>query len=187
MRVVIAAVCLMLGFASTWADTADVEFNGQRYYPAFENAERPPDGSGHPFVEFTLAGENVENWNKLFAYHEFPDLDVSPNIAVAALGREVKIQNKDANFAVTEVPGGEEAIIDFLTWAPDSDVMEFNVFKYVRAGDGNGLIALQYAQRFKADDFDVIAFRNFRQKAVAEMARMSAAPAQAYFAIKTRT
>ena len=55
-----------------------------------------------------------------------------------------------------------DAIIDFLTWAPDSDVMEFNVFKYARAEYGPGLVALQYAQRFKLGDMSVEQFRALR-------------------------
>ena len=186
MRVVIAAICAMLAL-SAWAKPADVAFDGQSYQPTFENAERGPDGTGHPFVEFTLPGETVENWTKLFAYHDFADLEVTPDQAAAALGDVVKEQNKDANFVIMDVPGGEEEIIDFLTWTPGSNVMEFNVFKYVRAREGNGLIALQYAQRFNPNDLDVMAFREFRKKAVEEMMRVDPAPAQAHFAPKTRT
>lgn len=186
MRVVVAALCAMLALAA-WAKPADVAFNGESFAPTFENTERGPDGTGHPFVEFTLPGETVDNWTQLFAYHDFADLDVTPDQAVAALGDVVKEQNKDANFAITEVPGGQEAIIDFLTWTPGSDVMEFNVFKYVHAREGNGLIAIQYAQRLNPDKLDVMAFREFRKKAVEEMMRVDPAPAQAYFAPKTRT
>jgi hypothetical protein len=96
----------------------------------------------------------------------------------------VKEVNKDANFALTEDPKTGEAIVDFLTWAPDSDVMEFNVFKYARAANGAGLIALQYAQRFKADNLDVADFRALRQHSVEEMARTDVKPAREFFAEK---
>jgi hypothetical protein len=60
--------------------------------------------------------------------------------------------------------------------------MEFNVFKYARATNGPGLIALQYAQRLKADDMDVADFRKLRQRSVEEMARTDVGPARDYFA-----
>ena len=72
-----------------------------------------------------------------------------------------------------------EAIVDFLTWAPGSDVMEFNA----KAGeDGTGLIALQYAQRIKAKDMEVADFRALRQRMVNEMLHTDVEPAREYFA-----
>jgi hypothetical protein len=41
-----------------------------------------------------------------------------------------------------------EATIDFLTWIDGQDIMEFNVFRYVKSPDGRGLVSLQVAQRF---------------------------------------
>ena len=80
------------------------------------------------------------------------------------------------------MPKSDEAIVDFLTWVPGSDVMEFNVFKYAKAGeDGTGLIALQYAQRIKAD-MEVADFRALRQRMVDEMLHTDAEPAREYFA-----
>ena len=60
--------------------------------------------------------------------------------------------------------------------------MEFNVFKYARAANGAGLIALQYAQRLKAADMDVADFRALRQRSVEEMAHTDVGPARDYFA-----
>ena len=94
----------------------------------------------------------------------------------------MKAVNKDANFALTADPKTGEAIIDFLTWAPGSDVMEFNVFKYAEAANGEGLVALQYAQHIKTDDMDVADFRKLRQSSVEAMAHTDIGPARDYFA-----
>ncbi|MEI9900059.1 MAG: hypothetical protein WDN31_07900 [Hyphomicrobium sp.] len=40
--------------------------------------------------------------------------------------------------------------------------MEFNVFKYARAADGRGLVAMQYAQHVKLGDIDVEGMRELR-------------------------
>jgi hypothetical protein len=98
----------------------------------------------------------------------------------------VKETNKDANYAIIEDKETGEAIIDLLTWAPDSDVMEFNVFKYARAGNGPGLVALQYAQRIILGDLDVEGMRALRAKSVQYMADTNIALARDYFAAKLK-
>jgi hypothetical protein len=163
------------------ADTPSVEFDGQRYTLSFQDMATQPDGSpGDAIAEFTLAGETVEDWSKLFAYYAYPAMGDDPVAAVQAVGDAVKATNKDANFAIISNDEKGVAIIDFLTWAPESDIMEFNVFKYARATDGQGLIAMQYAQHIKLGDIDVSGMRELRERAVANMAAMDMAPAQAY-------
>lgn len=160
-----------------------IDFSGQTFHLDFQDRAELPDGrAGNGVAEFTLQGETVNDWTKLFAFHSYPEAGDDPAVAAATLGKVVKEVNKDANFALTQDPKTGEAIIDFLTWAPDSDVMEFNVFKYARAVNGPGLVALQYAQKIKADDMDVAAFRTLRQRSVEEMARTDMAPARDYFA-----
>ena len=177
-----------LFFASATCGRAEapvIDFSGQKYHLDYEDRGKLPDGRlGNGVAEFTLPGETVNDWTKLFAFHSYPEAGDNPGLAAATLGKvvkEVKKVNKDANFALTEDAKTGEAIIDFLTWAPDSDVMEFNVFKYARAANGSGLVALQYAQRFKADDLDVANFRALRQHSVEEMARTDVGPARDYF------
>ena len=116
--------------------------------------------------------------------HAYPEAGEDLTLAAATLGKVVKEVNKDANFALVENPDTGEAIIDFLTWAPDSDVMEFNVFKYARAANAPGLVALQYAQRFTLGDLDVSNLRALRVRSVEEMAHTDIGPARDYFARK---
>jgi hypothetical protein len=185
MRLLPLIVALLASFSLARADTPSVEFDGQRYTLNFEEQGTQPDGEpGDAIAEFTLAGETVQNWSKLFAYYAYPGMGDDPVAAVQALGNAVKEKNKDANFAMI---GNEEkgvAIIDFLTWEPESDIMEFNVFKYTRAADGRGLIAMQYAQHIKLGEMDVEGIKALRVRAVVDMAATDMAPAQAYFAGK---
>lgn len=180
----ILALCA-LATSVVAAEAPTVEFDDQRYTLNFADQATLANGqSGDGIAEFTLAGETVQDWSKLFAFHAYPEMGDDPIAAVQAVGKAVKENNKDANFAIVANDKTGEAIIDFLTWAPDSDIMEFNVFKYARAVDGRGLIALQYAQHIKLGDIDVEGMRALREHAVEEMASMSMIDAQKYFAEK---
>ncbi len=166
-------------------DTPAVEFNGQRYAVGFEDQATLPDGQpGEGIAEFTLPGESVDDWSKLFAFHSYPEMPPDPVTAAETVGKVVKEANKDANYAIVVNEKTGDAIIDFLTWAPESDVMEFNVFKYARAADGRGLVAMQYAQHVKLGDIDVEGMRELRATSVASMAATDIAQAQQYFAGK---
>ncbi len=107
-----------------------------------------------------------------------------PLEAVETVGKVVKETNKDANYAIVTNDETGESIIDFLTWAPESDVMEFNVFKYARSADGRGLVAMQYAQHIKLGEIDVEGMRALRKRAVDDMAAEDITQAQDYFAKK---
>ena len=185
MRAALGSMLFLASVSCGLAETPMIDFSGQKYHLDYQDRARLPHGGfGDGVAEFTLPGETVNDWTKLFAFHSYPEAGDNPGLAAATLGKLVKEVNKDANFAITEDPKTGEAIVDFLTWAPESDVMEFNVFKYARAADGPGLVALQYAQRFKADNLDVVDFRALRQHSVEEMARTDVKPARDFFAEK---
>lgn len=182
MRLLPVIAALLVPVALAHAAPEAVEFAGQRYTLNFADAATLPDGEpGEGLAEFTLPGETVDNWSKLFAFHAYPEMEADPVAAVEAVGKAVKETNKDANYAIVANDKTGEAIIDFLTWAPESDVMEFNVFKYARAADGRGLVAMQYAQHIKLGETDVEGMRALRARMVADMAATDISQAQAYF------
>lgn len=171
--------------AALAADTSPVEFDGERYTLNYEDQAMLPDGQpGNGIAEFTLPGEMVEDWSKLFAFHAYPEMGDDPVAAVVAVGKAVKEHNPEASYAIVANDKKGEAIIDFLTWEPESDVMEFNVFKYARASDGRGLVAVQYAQHIRLGDIDVEGMRQLRVREVGNMSATDIAPAQRYFADK---
>jgi hypothetical protein len=187
MRTLLTALCLFAAAALARADTSAVEFEGQSYQLDYQDESKLPNGRpGEGLAEFTLQGQTVNDWTKLFAFHVYPEIGDDPALAAATLGKVVKEQNPDANFALLETNGKGAAIVDFLTWQPGSDVMEFNVFKYAPAEYGPGLVALQFAQRFKLADMSVEDFRALRQRAVKAMAATDVAPARDYFAAQTK-
>jgi hypothetical protein len=185
MRLLSLFAVLLASVSLARADTPAVVFGDDRYTLAFEDQATLPDGeAGDGIAEFTLPGESVDNWSKLFAFHGYPEMGNDPLAAVEAVGKVVKETNKDANYAIVTNDKTGEAIIDFLTWAPESDVMEFNVFKYARSADGRGLVAMQYAQHVKLGAIDVEGMRALRKRTVDDMATEDITQAQDYFAKK---
>lgn len=189
MRAVLTLLWLAAALAPSHAQIQiqSLDFCGERYRLTYEDAglaeEREP---GNSVAEFTRDGESADDWTKLFAYHAYPDAGDDPTLATQTLANVVKEDNKDALITLKDDPEKGEAIIDFLTWVPGSDVMELNVFKYARASNGEGLVALQFAQRLKLADIDTIDFKALRAQAVAEMAATDIAPARAYFAARSK-
>lgn len=185
MRLLPVLAALLASVSLARAEAPTVEFGGEQYTLNFEDQAVLPDGRpGDGLGEFTLAGETVEDWSKLFAYHAYPEMGDDPVAAVQLLGKIVKENNKDANYAIIENETTGEAIIDFLTWAPESPVMEFNVFKYARAANGKGLVAMQHAQHIKLGELDVEGMRALRARSVEDMAATDISQAQDYFARK---
>src|SRR5262245_41050553 len=111
MRALKVIVCLLATVALARAEDAmTVDFNDQRYHLDFEDAATQTDGSpGDGLAEFTLKGETVKDWTKLFAFHAYPGAGDDPKLAAATLGKVVKENNKDANYAVTDDPKQDEA------------------------------------------------------------------------------
>lgn len=185
MRLLPVLAALLASVSLARAQAPTVEFGGEQYTLNFEDQAVLPDGRpGDGLAEFTLASETVEDWSKLFAYHAYPEMGDDPVAAVQLLGKIVKETNKDANYAIIENDKTGEAIIDFLTWAPESPVMEFNVFKYARAANGKDLVAMQYAQHIKLGELDVEGMRALRARSVEDMAATDMSQAQDYFARK---
>jgi hypothetical protein len=185
MRLLSLLAVLLASVSLARADTPAVVFGDDRFTLAFEDQATLPDGeAGDGIAEFTLAGETVDDWSKLFAFHAYPEMGDDPLAAVETVGKVVKETNKDANYAIVTNDKTGEAIIDFLTWTPESDVMEFNVFKYARSADRRGLVAMQYAQHIKLGEIDVEGMRALRQRTVDEMATQDITQAQDYFAKK---
>jgi hypothetical protein len=176
-RVAFLVVALLLGYPAG-AQTSAVGFGGDTYVKKFEGSKSAPD----IFVEFGLAPEPIEKWSKLFVFHSQPQSGNDPLRAATNLAKTVKAHNKDARFRIIENKTSREAIIDFLTSAPNSDIMEFNVFKFTRAVDGKGLVAAQFAFRFTLGEVDGNELSKIRQRAVADMARFDMAAVKDHFA-----
>ena len=190
MRARLAALCFALltssgltVFAAANAGPPEVAFAGDHYHLNFRDEGTTPDGApGDAIAEFTLSGETVDDWTRMFAYYLFPDSGDDPVLMTQEVARAVKETNPDASYVLTEDTAHDAAMIDFLTWEPGSDVGEFNVFKYAPAKSGPGLVAMQFVQRFNVADMDKEHFQDLRRRMVAEMSKADITPARRFFA-----
>ena len=98
-------------------------------------------------IEFVKSSENLENWTKLIAYRyqKLPGADNDPS--KVALGMASVLRARGMMSAVLENKKNSEAMIDFIARGK-SNVLEFNVFRYIKSKDSNAVISLQFAYRF---------------------------------------
>jgi len=112
-------------------------------------------------TEYVREDETLENWTKLLAIRNFPNLE-DPRKAVHMLGAKVRQQNPKARMKIRSSVELNEGQIDFITWVKGSGVMEFNVHKYLESDDYIGLISYQFAYKFSVNDKE--AFEYFKKK-----------------------
>ena len=178
MRRIAFLIATLLLVAPAAAQTGSVDFGGNTYVQKFEGAKNAPD----IFVEFGLAPEPIEKWTKLFVFHAQPGAGNDPMHAAANLAKVLKTHDKNAPFRIIENKASGEVIIDFLTSAEDSDTVEFDVFKFARAGGGRGLVAAQFAFRFTLGEVDATKLKEIRRRAIADMASFEMAAVKNHFA-----
>jgi hypothetical protein len=160
-RWVCGLLCLLPG-AALWAQSPVFRFDGEDYAQQFVG--EPVNGDR--LVEFVRPAENLNNWTRLVGlrYQQMPFLGNDPVAAALRLEQVVMKANPQARTNVMSNEARTDATIDFLTWTDARDIMEFNVFRYVKSPDGRGLISLQVAQRVDS-----------RQPQVAQMLRATRA------------
>lgn len=143
------------------------QFDGETY--ASQYASSVP---GQRLVEYVRADESPENWTKLLAVRELPEL-ADPVAAAAELARRLNESNPLARHRLLTKPDDSEALIDFLTWPEDGDYMEFNIFRYVKRTDAPGLVSYQFAYRFS--DTSPEEMDRFKQQRLAWIQQMTTA------------
>ena len=163
LQAILFAIVLHLDFGGGPALAQEkLVFSGETYSAVF----RKLGDERHSFIEMLRAGENLKGWKKLVALHPFSLLAGTPKQAAIGVASELKKRDPAARFEIAENPETREAIVDFLTAAPNSRTVEFNAFKYARAPDGKGLVAVQYAERFVLGATDAEQIRRVRKRVV---------------------
>jgi hypothetical protein len=173
LRAVAAAA--VLAASGAHADEP-VSFGGEDYAVAHRDVREV----GNSLVELVRDGDAIESWQKLVAFHRFPDLKGTPKEAAHGLAAMLRQRDPSARFAMIENPTTGEVIIDFMTGEESSDVVEFNVFKYARHPSGNGIVAFQFAERFKLGEADRDEVKKVREAAVDEAAGFDISLANGY-------
>ena len=123
-----------------------VVFDGERYEKHFEDRKAQV-----AVVEYVRASETLQNWTRLAAIRHFPQ-QKDPKAAAANLAQLVQKHNPQARTQVIGKDDGSEAVVDFITWAPGDDRLEFNVHRYRRIAGTPGLVAYQFAWRFRTGE-----------------------------------
>ncbi len=166
MRLVRLALCLGLVALTTAASAqSGIAFRGERYVRDFEDLGSETD----KFAELTRPGETVETWTRLLTVHWFPKDGGTPQEAAQRLARIAEQRDRGANARLSGNAARSEALVHFVARAPGTKVVEVNVFKYGRAADGRGLVALQFAFRFTAGETEPAAVEADLMAAVEEV------------------
>jgi hypothetical protein len=146
MRFTLAVVALLASLAPARAE-APLVFGGAAFVQKYASGNHEAR-----LVEFVPPGETLQNWTKLIGYRAIFDSRQSPAEAAAVVGALAEQRYAGAKPRVL-IKGGE-ALVEFVANAPNSDVVEFNVFKYAPGRDGRGIVSFQYAGRFRGLDPD---------------------------------
>ena len=131
------------------AQNTPITLDGETFTKQFVG--NPPNGD--KLLEFVRETETFEKWTKLVGirYQQLPGVGNDPKRVAQGMARIVKTTNPKANSRIITNKQTSEALIDFLTWPPNGAFLEFNVFRYVKSKDGNGVISLQFAKRFTSN------------------------------------
>ena len=175
MRNILAGILLLASLATAQAQDATFKFGGEPFVHKFETKGSQPNRQ----IEFGLADEPIEKWSKLVTIYSFPKGGNDAARAAAVLANLIRERHTGAKYKVITNPKTSEAIVDFLLPVANTELMEFNVFKYTPVG--NELVALQFARRVKLSEVDGVGLREIRERAIKEMASYEMAPVKAFF------
>ena len=140
------ALLALLSSPTAAGAQATLTFGGEPYVRKHEQMNEKA-----AIIEFVPAEETLEDWTRLVGFHGFWHNKDTAAEAAQTLARLAAERYPDG--AKPRVRSkGAEALVDFVAKAPNSDVLEFNVFKYGRAPDGRGIVAFQFARRFRGLD-----------------------------------
>ena len=147
IRRLLALVCILhLCIPYAVAQDSAVTFDGEEFTKKFIGKPRNAD----KLTEYVRATESFENWTKLigFRYQQLPGIQNDPKKAANGMGQVLKARNPNTPVRVIENDPVSEALIDFVMLNPDGETMEFNIWRFAKSTDGQGVISLQVAYRF---------------------------------------
>ena len=145
-RTVLALAAAVAGLTAARAEPTLV-FRGETFVQRYESGNDKAR-----LAEFVPPGETLQTWTKLIGYRAVFDSVQSPTDAAAVVGKLARQRYAGAKPRV--MVKGSEALVEFVAKAPNSNVIEYNVFKYAPGQDGRGIVSFQYAQRFRGLDPD---------------------------------
>lgn len=169
-RAAVALVILVASLTLAVAETSLV-FGGDRFVRKYTSGNDKAR-----LIEFVPPEESIEDWTQLIGYRAIFDSSQTAGQAAAAIAA-VTTERYPAAKPRVRTKGGE-ALVDFVIAPPNSDLVEFNVFKYARGHQGRGVLSFQYARRFRGldpEDVRVLGGRWVAEAAAFDMERVRAA------------
>jgi len=108
-----------------------------------------PEDSQVDLREYLPAGETFERWSRLASVRVFKDLK-DPKEYLSNVAAAVSKSSPAARYQFLQNDKTKEYILDFMTFAPDSEPVHFAEWNLMRAKyvKKKGLIVYQYAMRF---------------------------------------
>jgi hypothetical protein len=174
-RKILALLFLFTSVSFANAEVPAFDFGGDHFVKKFKVPNLAPNQQ----VEFGLETETLIVCTMLVTIPSFARNGNDAMRMAAGLANLVRERYRGAKYKVVNNPKTPEAIIDFLIPVPNTELMEFNVFKYTPVG--NELVALQFARRVKLGEIDGEELAEIRQSAIEEMAQYEMGPVKAYF------
>lgn len=108
-----------------------------------------PESSQVDLREYLPAGETFDHWTRLASVRVFKDLE-DPKEYLANVAAAVTKSSPAARYQFLQNHKTKEYILDFMTFAPDSEPVHFAEWNLMRARyvKKKGLVVYQYAMRF---------------------------------------
>ena len=108
------------------------------------------EADGESIREFIPSDESLEDWTRLAAIREYPELN-DPTAVAEAVTKKLDDSDPPIHYDLLENSKTGESVLDFTMFPEDKSFAEFNVFCYRKQADG-GLASYQYAVRAYGDD-----------------------------------
>ena len=175
MRAVCSLLLLIASISLAAAQEPSVEFDGARYV---RKKEATPSAA-ETYVQFGLENEPLTGWTKLVTFHLLPEAEPEPTRAAATMLKFIKDRSRVLGSRLFANAQIKEAMLSVLYTLHNSDVVEFNVYKYAPAG--KGLVAAQFSYRVNLGEQDASDVKELRQRAARVMTDFDMAAVKAYF------
>lgn len=151
------------------AQASSITLDGETFVKAF--TANPPNGDR--LVEYVRKPETVENWTKLISirFQQMPGAGNNPLIVAHAMAQVARERNSNAMAHVLVDKKHKEAMVDFVVWAKSGAFFEYDIFRYAKSTDGNGVVSLQFAKRLPAEEVRSEKFTLLRKSWLRQAAR----------------
>lgn len=120
---------------------------------------------GDTRIEYVREDETFDGWTKMvcFRHQTLPGIENDPRKAAAWMSQLVKAYNDQSQSNVIVNKETSEALVDFLTWLPETKHMEFHIFRFAKSAEEDAVESLEFTYRLTGETaLDSEQFRKIR-------------------------